>query len=101
MSRTLVPQLRGVHLRDFCLAVAVLVGWIALGFWLQGKVGWPDTYGFHCGGRSCLLMSYWHSPALLGSRNGFAFALFAWFWFIPAVGIAVVLYARLRTWRNR
>jgi len=85
--------------------VLFCVGFGTLIWWLSEKTGWPDAYGFHCRGKGCWLTQLWHSPALLQNPNGYALALFATLWALPATtGTAVTfILARraLARWRNR
>ncbi len=81
----------------FCIGFGTLV------WWLSEKIGWPDAYGFQCRGKGCLFLELWHSPSLLQNPNGYALALFAALWFIPATtGIAVtIILARRALIRRR
>lgn len=81
----------------FCIGFGTLV------WWLSEKTGWPDAYGFHCRGKGCLFIELWNSPLLLQNPNGYALALFATLWFIPATtGIAVtIILARRALIRRR
>lgn len=65
--------------------------------WLSDKIGWPDSYGFHCE-RRCWMRHLIHSPKLLRGSSAYELALFAWLWAIPASCAGIVLYALLKRW---
>ncbi len=102
-----VQLYRGIGpLRFWTLLIGMLAffgAWAGIGIWLEERVGWPDAYGFHCGGRGCLFVDLWHSPSLLGG-NLDELELFAWIWFLPALLIgslaSALIYARVKKRRR-
>lgn len=109
MSFTGIPELREAHrqmgaARFWRLTAAVLGGivcWTVIGIWLEGKVGWPEHYGFRCRGRGCWIDDLWHSPALLRTASPIELGLFAWIWSIPSMIPIAFIYARIRKRRER
>jgi hypothetical protein len=75
----------------FWSIIVAMLAYAALGIWLQHKVNWPDGFGFHCRGRTCLIEDLEHSSALLRGRGLYELALFAWFWLIPVVAAAAIV----------
>jgi hypothetical protein len=100
MSRPGVPRLTGTARKHFWQGMAAVTTWLGLGLWLRQAIGWPDAYGLHCR-RSCLLLEYWHSPALLSEPSGYTVSLFAWLWLLPAALVATLLLERVGKWRAR
>ena len=87
---------RQMHKPMFWVIILCVLGWIALGVWLQERIGWPDRYGFHCHGRGCWIDDMWHSPALIHGGHWGEYALFAWLWSMPAFVITVLIRSKLR-----
>jgi hypothetical protein len=82
---------------------ATIVAFGSLGWWLSEVIGWPEAYGFRCGGRGCYFLYLIESPKLLRSGGAYEISLFVWFWFIPAgtsASIAWVLFKRFLTRRR-
>ncbi|MBO9582269.1 MAG: hypothetical protein J7498_15385 [Sphingobium sp.] len=102
-----VQLYRGVGpVRFWGMMISLIVffgAWAGIGVWLESRVGWPEAYGFQCGGRGCIFADIWHSPLLLGG-NLDELELFVWIWFLPtlfigAIGWAVA-YARMKERRR-
>lgn len=78
----------------FWVIIAVLSAWAALGIWLPMRIGWPDSYGFHCHGKLCWMMDVWYSPLLLHNGHFGEYALFAWIWSMPTFLVSFIAWIR-------
>ena len=87
---------RQMHKPQFWLILLATIGWVALGVWLQMRIGWPDRYGFHCSGKSCLIIGLWHSPALIRGGHWGEYTLCAWLWSMPIGLVALFAWVKLR-----
>jgi hypothetical protein len=67
-------------LRPLILLPVALVAWIAIGIFVEAKLGWPARYGVHCPPRYCLPDELWGSGALLRRRDPLELFLFTWLW---------------------
>ena len=92
-----LPELKESHRQlgaaRFWAMMAAVLGWIAVGVWLNMTVaGWPDAYGSSCHGRGCFFSNLWVSPGLWsgGWRER---ALFIWLWSMPALVAGAFVYA--------
>ena len=80
---------------------ALLVGFAAVGMWLEDQTGWPEAYGFYCHGRGCWPENLYHSPSLLDTAGPYELMLFGWIWLVPGVAAATVTITLLRRWLKR
>ena len=87
---------RQMHTIKFWVIVLVTVGWIALGAWLHMLLHWPQSYGFHCQGRACLVVELWHSGALLRNHSLAECGMFVWLWSFPAFIVGPIVLVKLR-----
>ena len=87
---------RQMHTIQFWVVVLAVCAWIALGAWLHMLIHWPESYGFHCHGRGCLMVELWHSPALLRTHSLAECGMFLWLWSMPAFVVTVLILAKLR-----
>ncbi len=74
--------------------------WAASEVWLSNRIGWPESYGFACHGRGCLLQDLYHSPLLLNGGNAYELGLFAILWALPGCIGAAIIYALLKRHRS-
>ncbi len=99
MSITGIPELKESYRKlgalRFSLILLGTCAWIAIGAWLAISLNWPDSYGFHCHGRGCLIEDIWNSRALIKQGHGSAmeWGMFLWLWSIPAAAVAALLYS--------
>lgn len=71
------------------MLAAAVAGWIALGVWLDDRLGWPERYGHACHHmRGCWIDDLWYGPALLHRGNPLEILLFAILWTPVLVMIA-------------
>ncbi|OYW16061.1 MAG: hypothetical protein B7Z39_02595 [Novosphingobium sp. 12-64-8] len=99
----LIEEYRALGALRFWALMAALLAWVGGGMWLQYVIGWPDDFGFHCRGKGCLLSDLWHSPALVERGGVLNWALFIYFWTVPAVmagSLAIVLWRRIKRSRS-
>ena len=83
------------------LMIALIAVWIGAGWWLERKVDFPESFGFTCGGSSCLTIEVWRSPVLLQhSPSVYDVALFVWLWSFPAAVLIVFAILALRRLRG-
>ena len=79
----------------------IIVGFGTIGWWTADKIGWPDSYGFHCRGKGCLLIQLGHSYKLLRAATFYEVLLFAWLWLIPASTVLPIIFILTRRWIRR
>jgi hypothetical protein len=84
----------------FVVIAFAAVAWFIGFFWLMGKLGWPESYGFTCRGKGCLLDDMWHSPALLRHHIPYELGLFMCIWMPAAAIIGPFAYRGLRKLRT-
>lgn len=89
------------HFWPLIICATIFLLAVALGeFWLSAKIGWPESYGLDCGSRSCRLETMVHSPRLLSGGGAIELGVFALMWAPYALGLASLIYLRLRRSRR-
>ena len=102
-----ISRLKAYHkelgpLRFWSLLIATILFillWVGADIWLSGKIGWPDSYGFHCS-RRCLIENAIHSPQLLRGGSVYELALFAHIWTMPAALAGIALWTVVKRVRR-
>ena len=78
-----------------------IIGFVAIHWWLAGKIGWPDAYDFHCRGKGCWLVELGHSYKLLDKATYYELLMFAWLWLMPASTAITIVVILTRRWMQR
>ena len=95
------PRRFWLHMIATVTLILILAG---IKMWLEHKIGWPDSFGFHCKGRGSTINDLIHSPALLRKGGSYEVCLFALLWLVPVIVLGAAtgaLVKRVRGARTR